>query len=96
MPGNRRILVAMLGLLALAGMALILLASVGDAGVMAATGGVYAALESAGEHENLALRGELYEVVKRLQLPWAAANMLGFVVLGASLVAMVAVWRARR
>ena len=77
------------------GRRLIVLANIGDASVVAATGGVYGALESAGAQDNVALRNDLYATVLRLKEPWAAVNLSGFIVLLLSFVALVIVWRKR-
>jgi hypothetical protein len=82
-------------LLALLGAGFVVLANIGDASVVAATGGVYGALESAGAQDNVPLRNDLYATVLRLKEPWAAVNLSGVIVLLLALVAMVVLWRKR-
>ena len=82
-------------LLALLGAGLIVLASFGDASVVAATGSVYGALGSAGAQDNVALRNDLYATVLRLREPWAAVNSSGVIALLLSVGALVIVWRKR-
>ncbi len=96
MPANMRFLLVMLGLLAVLGAGLVVLATIGDASTTAATGGVYGALEKAGQQENTALRNDLYDVVLLLRGPWAIVQLSGTMVLVLSLVAMVSVWRKAR
>lgn len=86
-------LLILLGLLACAGMALIVLAGVGDAAVTASTGGVYGALQTAGAADNIALRNDLYAVVLRLKGPWALVNLSGVLVLVLALAGVAMVWR---
>ena len=89
------VLLVVLTLLALLGAGFIALANIGDASVVAATGGVYGALESAGAQDNVALRDDLYATVLRLREPWAAVNMSGVITLLLSVVALVIVSRNR-
>lgn len=89
------VLLVLLMLLALLGAGLIVLASIGDASVVAATGGVYGALESAGAQDNIALRNDLYTTVLRLKEPWAAVNLSGVIALLLSFAALVIMWRRR-
>lgn len=69
MRETKLFLLVLLTLLALQGVGLIVLANFGDASVVAATGGVYGALESAGQQNNVALRNDLYATVLRLKEP---------------------------
>ena len=89
------VLLVVLTLLALLGAGFIVLANIGDASVVAATGGVYGALETAGAQDNVPLRNDLYATVLRLKEPWAAVNLSGVIALLLSLVALVIVWRRR-
>lgn len=93
MPAKTRFLFAMLGLMAVLGAGLMLLASMGDASTMAATAGVYGALQKASLHENLALRNDLYGVVLQLRGPWTIVQLSGALVLAAAVVAMVSLRR---
>ena len=95
MRGAKLVLLVVLTLLALLGAGFIVLANIGDASVVAATGGVYGALESAGAQDNVALRDDLYATVLRLREPWAAVNMSGVITLVLSVVALVVVSRNR-
>jgi len=95
MRGAKLVLLVVLTLLALLGAGFIVLANIGDASVVAATGGVYGALESAGAQDNVALRDDLYATVLRLREPWAAVNMSGVITLLLSVVALVVVSRNR-
>jgi hypothetical protein len=90
------VLLVVLTLLALLGAGFIALANIGDASVVAATGGVYGALESAGAQDNVTLRNDLYATVLRLKEPWAAVNMSGVITLLLSVVALVVVSRKRQ
>lgn len=93
MRETKPLLLVLLALLGLLGVGLIVLANVGDASVVAATGGIYGALESAGEQNNIALRNDLYATVLRLKEPWAAVNLSGVITLLLALVALVILWR---
>jgi hypothetical protein len=95
MRKTKPVLLVLLTLLALLGADLIVLASIGDASVVTATGGVYGALESAGAQDNVALRNDLYATVLRLKEPWASVNLSGVIALLLSVVALVIVWRNR-
>lgn len=89
------LLLVLLTLLALLGAGLIVLATIGDASVVAATGGVDGALESAGQQNNVALRNNLYATVLRLKEPWAAVNLSGVIALLLALFALVILLRKR-
>ncbi len=93
MRETKPFLLVLLALLALLGLGLIVLANFGDASVVAATGGIYGALESAGEQNNVALRNDLYATVLRLKEPWAAVNLGGVTALLLALFALMVVWR---
>lgn len=95
MRSSTKALLALLTVIALLGVGFIVLANVGDVSVVASTGGIYAALESAGVQDNIVLRNDLYATVMRLKGPWAAVNLGGLIVLALSLVAIVLVWRNR-
>jgi hypothetical protein len=95
MRHTKPVLLGLLMLLALLGAGFVVLANIGDASVVAATGGVYGALESAGAQDNVPLRNDLYATVLRLKEPWAAVNLSGVIALLLSLVALVIVWRRR-
>jgi hypothetical protein len=95
MRETKPFLLVLLTLLALLGAGLIVLATIGDASVVAATGGVYGALESAGEQNNVALRNNLYATVLRLKGPWAAVNLSGVIALLLATVAFVILLRKR-
>ncbi|MBK6704025.1 MAG: hypothetical protein IPG56_09925 [Caulobacteraceae bacterium] len=93
MRQTRTLLLVLLALLAILGAGLIVLTNIGDASVVASTGGVYGALETAGAQENVSLRDDLYEIVLRLKGPWAAVQLTGVSVLLLALVGLIAVWR---
>lgn len=93
MRQTRTLLLVLLALLATLGVVLIVLTNVGDASVVASTGSVYGALETAGVQNNVALRNDLYEIVLRLKGPWATVQLTGVSVLLLALVALTAVWR---
>jgi hypothetical protein len=95
MRETKPLLLVLLTLLALLGAGLIVLATIGDASVVAATGGVYGALESAGEQNNVALRNNLYATVLRLKEPWAAVNLSGVIALLLATIALVILLRKR-
>jgi hypothetical protein len=95
MRETKPLLLVLLTLLALLGAGLIVIATIGDASVIAATGGVYGALESAGEQNNVALRNNLYATVLRLKEPWAAVNLSGVIALLLATVALVILLRKR-
>ena len=95
MRETKHFLFVLLTLLALLGVGLIVLANFGDASVVAAIGGVYGALESAGEQNNVALRNDLYATVLRLREPRAAVNLGGVIALLLALVALVILLRKR-
>ena len=78
---------------AAAGLGAIVLASIGDASVVAATGGVYVALERAGLQDQLALRDELYGAVLMQKNQWAVAQLGGLAVL---LLGLAGLWTLRR
>lgn len=88
----RRVILLLFGILAFLGIAIAVWAGLGDASVIAATGSVHEALR-AGQSENVALRNDLYEVVLRLQWPWAVAQWLGLGVIVVSVVGVAVVWR---
>ena len=93
MRQTRTLLLVLLALLATLGAGLIVLTNIGDASVVASTGCVYGALETAGVQDNVTLRDDLYEIVLRLKGPWAAVQLTGASVLLLALVALIAVWR---
>ena len=93
MRQTRTLLLALLALLAILGAGFIVLASIGDASVVASTGGVYGALETAGAQDNVSLRNDLYAVVLRLKGPWATVQLGGVIVLFLALVALATTWR---
>jgi hypothetical protein len=96
MRQTRTLLLIVLALLAALGVGLVLLASIGDASVVASTGGVYGALEAAGAQDNLSLRNDLYDVVLRLKGPWAIVQMAGMITAALALVALATVSRTLR
>jgi hypothetical protein len=79
--------------LALLGAGIALLASLGDASVMASTGGIQAVLAERGLADDQELPRKLYDVVLRLQGPWGAVQLAGVLVLALGVVGMVTVWR---
>ncbi len=93
MRQTRTLLLALLALLAVLGAGFIVLANIGDASVVASTGGVYGALETAGAQDNVSLRNDLYAVVLRLKGPWATVQLGGIIVLFLALVALATTWR---
>ena len=95
MRKTKPVLLVVLTLLALVGAGFIILANIGDASVVSATGGVYSALASAGAQDNVDLRNDLYATVLRLKEPWAAVNLSGFITLLLSVIALAVVWRKR-
>ena len=62
---------------------------VGDTSVVAATGSVYAALERAGQADNMNLRNELYAVVLQQKQLWTGVGLGGLVATVIALLAMV-------
>lgn len=96
MRESTTLLLILLTLLSILGAGFIALASIGDASVVAATGGIFGALESAGAQEDVSLRDDLYATVLHLKGPWAVVNLGGVIVLALSLVAIVLVVRNRK
>jgi uncharacterized membrane protein HdeD (DUF308 family) len=94
MRQTRTLLLVLLALLAILGAGLIVLANIGDASVVASSGGVYGALENAGAQDNVSLRDDLYTIVLRLKGPWVTVQLMGVIVLLLALVALTTVWRA--
>ncbi len=90
---GRRLVLLLLALLVAAGVVLVALATIGDAAVIAATGGVQAALDRAGQGGNIALRNELFGVVVRLRGTWAIVQWVGIAVVAAAALAWSAVRR---
>ena len=93
MRKSTTVLLVLLTLLSIMGAGLIALASIGDASVVATTGGVYSALESAGAQDNIALRNDLYSIVLRLKGLWGVVHLVGIIVLVLSLAALGLLWR---
>jgi hypothetical protein len=93
MRQTRTLLLVLLALLAMLGASLIVLANFGDASVVASTGGIYSALETAGAQDNISLRNELYAIVLRLKNPWSTVQLSGVIVLLLALGALTTVWR---
>ncbi len=93
MRQTRTLLLVLLALLAILGAGFIVLANIGDASVVASTGGVYGALVTAGAQDNASLRDALYAVVLRLKGPWATVQLGGITVLFLALVALATTWR---
>lgn len=92
----RRSLLTLFALLALAGVVIAAWASLWDARVMAAVGGVFGSLQSHGQAENIALRDDLYAIVLRLQQPLAVVQWLGMTVAVLGGVGFAKVWRGDR
>ena len=80
---------------ALLGIAIAVWASLGDSSVIAGTGGIYEALKTHGQADNVALRNDLYNVMLRLQWPWAVVQWLGLGVVVVSVIGATVVWRSR-
>ncbi len=93
MRQTRTLLLVLLALFACFGAGFIILANIGDASVVASTGGVYGALETAGAQDNVSLRDDLYAVVLGLRGPWAAVQLGGFIVLFLALIALATTLR---
>ncbi|MDH3264351.1 MAG: hypothetical protein OEM24_10160 [Paracoccaceae bacterium] len=76
----------------------LLVAALGNLGgmmILAATGGVYVALEKRGLEADAALVGELYGIVLTMDRPWSWVLLSGVVAIFLSLMGFAAVWRAR-
>jgi hypothetical protein len=82
-------------IMALLGIAIDGWAGLGDSSVIAGTAGVHEALRLHGQGQNVALQNDLYNVVLRLQWPWAVAQWLGLGVVVVSVIGIAVVWRSR-
>jgi hypothetical protein len=91
----RRVILLLFFIMALLGIAIAGWASLGDSSVIAGAAGVHEALRAHGQAENVALRKDLYDVVLRLQWPWAVAQWLGLGVVVVSVIGAAVVWRSR-
>jgi hypothetical protein len=91
----RRVILLLFVIMALLGIAIAGWAGLGDSSVIAGTAGVHEALRVHGQAENVALRNDLYDVVLRLQWPWAVAQWLGLGVVVVSVIGVAVVWRSR-
>jgi hypothetical protein len=91
----RRVTLLLFVIMALLGIAIAGWASLGDSSVIAGAAGVHEALRAHGQAENVALRKDLYDVVLRLQWPWAVAQWLGLGVVVVSVIGVAVVWRSR-
>jgi hypothetical protein len=91
-----RIVLLLFIIMALLGIAIAGWAGFGDSSVIAGAGGVHQALLAHGQAENAALRKDLYDVVLRLQWPWAIAQWLGYGVIVTSVIGVVAACRSRQ
>jgi hypothetical protein len=89
----RRVILPLFIVMALLGIAIAGWAGFGDSSVIAGTAGIHEALLTHGQAENVALRKALYDVVLRLQWPWAIAQWLGFGVVVTSVIGIAVVWR---
>jgi hypothetical protein len=91
----RRVILLLFVVIALLGIAIAGWAGLGDSSVIAGAAGVHEALRVHGQAENVALRKDLYDVVLRLQWPWAVAQSLGLGVVVVSVIGVAVVWRNR-
>lgn len=91
----RRVILLLFFIMALLGIAIAGWAGFGDSSVIAGAAGIHQALQVHGQAENAALRKDLYDVVLRLQWPWAVAQWLGFGVVVVSVIGVTVVWRSR-
>jgi hypothetical protein len=91
----RRIILLLFGIIALLGIAMAGWAGFGDSSVIAGAAGVHEALQVHGQAENAALRKDLFDVLLRLQWPWAIAQWLGYGVVVVSVIGVTVVWRSR-
>lgn len=89
----RRVILLLFVIMAFLGIAIVGWASLGDSSVIAGTGGIHEALRAHGQAENVALRNDLYDILLRLQWPWAVAQWLGFGVIAVSVSGGALVWR---
>ena len=92
----RRVILLLFVIMALLGIAIAGWAGLGDSSVIAGAAGVHEALRVHGQAENVALRKDLYDVVLRLQWPWAVAQWLGLGVVATSVIGVAAAWRSRQ
>lgn len=88
-----RVIILLFVITAFLGVAIAVWSGLGDSSVIATTGGVYETLRTHGQSENAALRNDLYQVVLRLQWPWAVAQWLGIGMAVLSAIGVVVVWR---
>lgn len=92
----RRVILLLFVVMALLGIAIAGWAGLGDSSVIAGAAAVHEALLAHGQAENAALRKDLFDVVLRLQWPWAIAQWLGFGVIVTSVIGVAAAWRSRQ
>jgi hypothetical protein len=91
----RRVILLLFFIMALLGIAIAGWAGLGDSSVIAGAGGIHEVLRVHGQAENVALRKDLFDVVLRLQWPWAVAQWLGLGVVVVSVIGVAVVWRSR-
>lgn len=92
MRSSKGYLIMLLLLLAAIGACGAVMGLIGDASVVASTGGIYAALERAGQADNIALRNELYAVVTQQKQLWSGVGIGGLVAAVLALLATVIAW----
>jgi hypothetical protein len=90
-----RVILLLFFITALLGVAIAGWAGLGDSSVIAGMGAVHEALRVHGQAENVALQNDLYDVVLRLQWPWAVTQWLGVGVVIVSAIGIAVVWRSR-
>lgn len=90
---TRRLLLLLFAAVAVLGVALMLFASVGDAGVTASTAGVYTVLEERGLQGDTDLLNALYSVVLRLNWPYSVVQLVGLVLVGIGVAGVLVVRR---
>lgn len=89
MRSSKVYLLILIFLLAVMGGAGAAMAIYGDAAMIASTGGIYSALERAGQADNLGLRDELYAVVLAQKQIWTVLGIGGVVTAILALLAFV-------
>ena len=96
MRSSKAYLLILIFLLAGLGAAAAALSVLGDAAMVASTGGIYAALERAGQADNVALRDELYGVVLHQKQFWTVLGIGGLVSAVIATLALVIAWSSTK
>jgi hypothetical protein len=96
MRSSKAYLLILISLLAAFGIAVAAASVYGDAAMVASTGGIYAALERAGQADNPTLRDELYAVALQQKHLWSVLGIGGLVSAVLALLALVIGWSSTK